>query len=670
MIEKLKIKNKIICITGANGLVGRNLVNELLKHNCIIKIILKTQPKNFSEKINFYIGDLSQPDLNLQPFLKGCDIFINCAAEKINIAKMKPLHIDGVSRIITAIKKNFLVEKKKVHFIQISSCGVYGTQNFSKIQEKRYVDENFNPNPKNQYEKTKLESDDLLINFNEKHIISYTILRPSNIICSSDKNSRLSQLKKYMKFRFFFYFGIKDSIANYVHINDVTKAILTIMNNKKSFNNIYNLSGNYNWHDIINSILYLNHHKIVNIRLPYNLVKYPLLIVKYILKKIITFPTFAALASKTIFSSKKIQIDLNFKFEKLLPESIQDFLCNEIKKNTNNLSRKKSPLSYCKLGKLSHKIEKYPAISVIMTVYNSERFLDESIKSVLDQTFKNFEFIIVNDGSTDSSLKIIQKFAQDDKRIKVINKLNTGITHSLNCAIDQAKGEWIARIDGNDRCRKDRFMLQYQRACSDFRLVLIGSACHEIDSDGKRLKFFKYPESHADLYNSLINMRKFFPHSSYFIRSESVKKIKGYKLLMTRSQDYDLSLRLSELGNICCISEPLIDLRRHKFSISFNDKITKQVIFSRISLICYYLRKVAQGDPLDDNISKSHFKYIKDIITVQFDLSNNKIFNIILKKLINYNRFIHYDNLVFCQVNKEKILKNFFELSSKSIEQA
>ena len=113
MIEKLRINNKIICITGANGLVGRNLVNSLLKYNCIIKILTKTQPKNFSKKINFYVGDLSQPNLNLQPFLNGCDVFINCAAEKINIKKMYPLHVDSVSRLISAIKKNFLVEKKK-----------------------------------------------------------------------------------------------------------------------------------------------------------------------------------------------------------------------------------------------------------------------------------------------------------------------------------------------------------------------------------------------------------------------------------------------------------------------------------------------------------------------------------------------------------------------------
>ena len=612
-----------------------------------------------------------QPELNLQPFLSGCDVLVNLAAEKKNIKKMKSLHVDSVNRLITAIKKNFLVEKKKVHFIQLSSCGVYGSLDFNKVEEKRVIDEIFEPIPKTEYEKTKFKTDELLINLNEKHIISYTILRPSNVICSSMKHTPLMQLKKFLKPGFFFYFGKDDSVANYVHIHDVVRAILTIINNQKSLNNVYNLNSSDNWSNIIDKILYLNNYKILKIKISYNLVKYLLLIIKIILRIFIHIPLLATFVSRTVYISKKIEKDLNFEFKKPIHKNIDDFFYKEIKENTNNLSREnKSTLSYFKLEKLSHQIEKHPAISVVMTVYNSEKYLGEAIKSILDQTFKDFEFIIVNDGSTDSSLKIIQKFAKDDKRIIIINKLNTGITHSLNCAIDLAKGEWIARIDADDRCTKDRFMLQYQRACSDCTLVLIGSSCWEIDAEGNRLKFFQYPESHSDLSISLINMKKFFPHSSYFIRSESIKKIKGYKLLMNRSQDYDLSLRLSELGNICCISEPLIDLRRHESSISFKDGKTKQVIFPRISLVCYYLRKAGQRDPLDENISSSHFKYISDIISSQFDLENKKTLNVILKKIINYNRFIYFDNLMFSNFSKQKILNKFFELSSKSIEQS
>ena len=102
-----------------------------------------------------------------------------------------------------------------------------------------------------------------------------------------------------------------------------------------------------------------------------------------------------------------------------------------------------------------------------MAVFNGEKFLAKSIESILCQTLKNFEFIIVNDGSTDSSLKIIEEFSKDS-RIRVINKLNTGLTHSLNCAIDIARGDWIARIDSDDIAAKNRLMEQYLRELEMF----------------------------------------------------------------------------------------------------------------------------------------------------------------------------------------------------------
>ena len=91
-----------------------------------------------------------------------------------------------------------------------------------------------------------------------------------------------------------------------------------------------------------------------------------------------------------------------------------------------------------------------PLITVLMAVYNGERWLHDSINSILDQTYTNFEFIIVNDGSTDNSPQIINKFAFNDRRITIYNKKNSGLTDSLNFGIQKAKGKWIARIDADD----------------------------------------------------------------------------------------------------------------------------------------------------------------------------------------------------------------------------
>ena len=120
-------------------------------------------------------------------------------------------------------------------------------------------------------------------------------------------------------------------------------------------------------------------------------------------------------------------------------------------------------------------------ITVLMSIYNGERFIRESISSVLNQTFKEFEFIIINDGSTDSSEHIIREFCVLDKRINLFNKQNSGLTKSLNLGLKMAKGEWIARIDYDDICEPERLEIQYCYAKANKSLVLIGSDFSIID---------------------------------------------------------------------------------------------------------------------------------------------------------------------------------------------
>ena len=117
-----------------------------------------------------------------------------------------------------------------------------------------------------------------------------------------------------------------------------------------------------------------------------------------------------------------------------------------------------------------------PSITVLMAVYNGDRWLAESIQSVLGQTFTNFEFIIINDGSDDYSPQIISQFAKKDSRIHVYDKENSGLTDSLNYGIEKAQGEWIARIDADDIWRSERLQKQIECVRLNTDLVLVGSA--------------------------------------------------------------------------------------------------------------------------------------------------------------------------------------------------
>lgn len=103
-----------------------------------------------------------------------------------------------------------------------------------------------------------------------------------------------------------------------------------------------------------------------------------------------------------------------------------------------------------------------PIVSVVMPVYNAEKYLDEAIESILKQTYKDFEFIIINDGSTDKSLEIIEKYKKQDERIVLISRENRGLIASLNEGIKKAKGKYIARMDADDISLANRFMLQIE----------------------------------------------------------------------------------------------------------------------------------------------------------------------------------------------------------------
>ena len=128
-----------------------------------------------------------------------------------------------------------------------------------------------------------------------------------------------------------------------------------------------------------------------------------------------------------------------------------------------------------------------PAVSILMPVYNAQRYLASAVQSVLDQTFSDFEFIIINDGSTDRSEAILQEFASKDPRVKIVSRPNTGLTRALNEALSLARAPLIARMDADDLSLPRRLELQVARFGADHDLVLLGGAYELIDAAGRLL---------------------------------------------------------------------------------------------------------------------------------------------------------------------------------------
>ena len=232
-----------------------------------------------------------------------------------------------------------------------------------------------------------------------------------------------------------------------------------------------------------------------------------------------------------------------------------------------------------------------PKISVIMSVYNGEEYLEESIQSIVNQTFKDFEFIIINDCSTDNSLKIIKRYAQKDNRIKLINNTkNIGLTISLNKSLHIATGKYIARQDCDDISLRTRLQVQYNFLETHPDTFLCGSSVLIID-DNSRLISLREALTGVKTIRMALKQNNCIVHPSIMFRNN--KQI-FYRDKFKYAQDYDLYLRLlSENKRLENIKQPLIKYRINSKSISIK-KLTQQNLFAKKSKK-FYKQRIKYG---------------------------------------------------------------------------
>ncbi|AJI75241.1 glycosyltransferase like 2 family protein [Francisella philomiragia subsp. philomiragia ATCC 25015] len=201
-------------------------------------------------------------------------------------------------------------------------------------------------------------------------------------------------------------------------------------------------------------------------------------------------------------------------------------------------------------------------VSVVMPVYNAEKYLSQAIESILKQSFSDFEFIIVNDGSSDSSLQIIMKYAEIDDRIIILSRENRGIIYSLNEAIYLAKGNYIARMDADDIANEMRLQTQISYLEKE-NYDVVGSNIVYIDSDGVEIANKVFPESNKHIRKK-IYYKCVISHPTVMYKKEVVLKSNCY-MGGKASEDYDLWLRLmrNRLVKFYNVQENLLQYRIH-----------------------------------------------------------------------------------------------------------
>ena len=288
-------------------------------------------------------------------------------------------------------------------------------------------------------------------------------------------------------------------------------------------------------------------------------------------------------------------------------------------------------------------------ISVVMSVYNAEKYLKESIESILNQTFKNFEFIIINDGSTDRSLEIIENYAKKDDRIVVISRENRGLITSLNEGIEKAKGKYIVRMDADDislpnRCKKQ---IEFMEKNSD--IAISGSAAIVFRDDKESL--WRVYEDEKMIKAELLFSSPFI-HPSVIMRRDLICK---YNLLYDKSyihaEDLELWNRMSRYGlKMANINKPLLKYRDTPNSVT---KQANKNELKRYKTILSIFKKNLENLNISNAEKENRLHYY---LTVNHRIKDNnmdrkELFDY-FEKIINANR----EKKVYDEMALKKVL--------------
>lgn len=212
-----------------------------------------------------------------------------------------------------------------------------------------------------------------------------------------------------------------------------------------------------------------------------------------------------------------------------------------------------------------------PLISVVMPVHNAAAFLEESIHSILQQSYTNFEFIIIDDASNDQSIQIINRYALQDTRIKIINLAHkSGVSLALNQGLNQAQGKYIARMDADDISIPSRISQQVDFMEANPQIDVCGSWAYAFKGSFKNpesLRLCKTPIQHQELLIELHFKEGlyFLLHPTVFIRQATLEKfnLRYNPLYSNLLEDRELWYRMSQLCRFANVAEPLVYYRLH-----------------------------------------------------------------------------------------------------------
>jgi len=211
-----------------------------------------------------------------------------------------------------------------------------------------------------------------------------------------------------------------------------------------------------------------------------------------------------------------------------------------------------------------------PRISVLMPVYQAERYLAEAVESILAQSFDDFELLALDDGSTDASQRILEALAERDGRIRVRRTNHTGLVSQLNRGLAEARGEFVARMDADDVSHPERFERQIAFLDAHPDCVAVGTGTDEVDPDRRIIRTLDIATAHEEIESRLMRGDGgALIHASAMYRIDAFRSIDGYRKEFEYGEVIDLHLRLAEIGRLANLPERLYEYRQNFSGVCF-----------------------------------------------------------------------------------------------------